>query len=254
MSARQFANGSQFSAESRIQSGLKPPQDGPCGRAVVFKCDNTARLTARSLSNRTRLRWQRIIADSFLIHICEGRAWVKSFLRIGSECAYLAGVVSSSLVIRMYPMKRASGRMLYFVVAICAGYGLSIAPWSAFGQDEAKPNRGAAGANAESPQGEPASFWMKKKLDFSKNLLEGIALGDFDKVSQNAKTLRSLSKIESFVRRGTPGYRAQVDAFDQSLAEIIRQAEKENLEGTTLAFHQLTGSCVKCHRELRETK
>lgn len=153
-------------------------------------------------------------------------------------------------------MKVASGRRSYLIVGfvgLCVAYGFAAAHWPVSGQEKAKPSPGP-NTGAEMHQGETVSFWMKKKLDFSKNVLEGVALGDFDKVSQNAKTLRSLSKIESFVRRGTPGYRAQVDAFDQSLAEIIRQAEKENVEGTTLAFHQLTLSCVKCHRELREAK
>jgi hypothetical protein len=143
-------------------------------------------------------------------------------------------------------------------VGLFAAYSLTAAPWVAIAQqtkpNPAKTNLATPSAETDVHKGEPVSFWMKKKLDYSKNIMEGIALGDFDKVSQNAQTLHGLSKIEAFVRRGTPGYRGQVDAFDQSLTEIIRQADKENLEGTTLGFHQLTVSCVKCHRDLRETK
>lgn len=122
------------------------------------------------------------------------------------------------------------------------------------GQEKAKPNPVAPSDPAEKQPSEPMSFWMKKKLDFSKNVLEGIALGDFDKVVQNAQTLRSLSKIEAFVRRDTPGYRQQVVQFENSLDELIRSGKKENVEGATLAFHQLTVSCVHCHRQLRESK
>ena len=154
-------------------------------------------------------------------------------------------------------MKRDSGRMWYFVVAIvgaCSAYGVVSAPWVASGQEQAKPKPVAPSAGPELHEGQTASVWMKKKLDYSKNILEGISLGDFDKVNQNATKLRGLSKFETFVRRGTPGYRAQADAFDRSLAEIIRQADKENIEGMTLGFHQLTISCVSCHRQLREAK
>jgi hypothetical protein len=122
------------------------------------------------------------------------------------------------------------------------------------GQEKAKPNPVAPSDPAEKQPSESMSFWMKKKLDFSKNVLEGIALGDFDKVVQNAQTLRSLSKIEAFVRRDTPGYRQQVVQFEHSLDELIRTGRKENVEGATLAFHQLTVSCVQCHRQLREAK
>jgi hypothetical protein len=154
-------------------------------------------------------------------------------------------------------MKRGSGRRWFVVVGLvglCTTYGFISASWVVFGQEaKPKPKPATPDAATEVHKGEPVSFWMKKKLDFSKNIMEGIALADFDKVTQNAQTLRGLSKIEAFVRRGTPGYRVQVDAFEQSLTEIIRQADKENLEGTTLGFHQLTVSCVKCHRDLRES-
>jgi len=146
--------------------------------------------------------------------------------------------------------------MWFFVVGL---FGLYVAfglaqHWEAFAQEKPKPAFSTPNAGSDVHEGQPVSFWMKKKLDFSKNVLEGIAMGDFDKVSQNAKTLKGLSKIEAFVRRGTPGYRAQVDAFERSLTEIIQQADKENIEGMTLGFNELTVSCVKCHRELRETK
>lgn len=106
----------------------------------------------------------------------------------------------------------------------------------------------------ETFQGEPASVWMRKKLDLSRNMLGGIAEGDFAEIAKNAQALRTLSKFESFVRRSTPGYRTQVDFFEHSLDEIIRQAKKENLEGVTLGFNQLTQSCVSCHKQLREKK
>ena len=102
--------------------------------------------------------------------------------------------------------------------------------------------------SGKSPQ---ASIWMKKKLDYSQNILNGLTTADFDKVIKNAEEMRRLSKIESFVRGGTPGYRAQLVLFEESADEIIRQAKKDNVEGATLAFTQLTISCVNCHKEIR---
>jgi hypothetical protein len=174
---------------------------------------------------------------------------------IGSGSALATHHRFSSSIPGVHPMKRDSGRMWYFVVGIvgvCLATGFVSTQWTAWGQEQAKPKQSAPPASPELHEGQPASVWMKKKLDYSKNILEGISLADFDKVSQNAKAMRSLSKFETFVRRGTPGYRAQADAFDRSLAELIRQADKENVEGMTLGFHQLTNSCVRCHRELRE--
>lgn len=106
----------------------------------------------------------------------------------------------------------------------------------------------------ETFQGETASVWMRKKLDLTRNVLGGIAAGDFEEISKNAHAMRTLSKFESFVRRSTPGYRTQVDFFEHSLDEIIHQAKNENLEGVTLGFNRLTHSCVSCHKQLREKK
>ena len=110
----------------------------------------------------------------------------------------------------------------------------------------------AKGDDKDGPgKDQPASFWMKKKLEYSQNILAGVANADFDKIVQNAEAMRSLSKVEGFVRRQTPGYRTQLHIFEESADEIIRQGKKDNVEGAALAFTQLTISCVNCHKHLR---
>jgi hypothetical protein len=101
---------------------------------------------------------------------------------------------------------------------------------------------------------QPTNFWMKKKLEYSQNILAGIANTDFDKIVGNAEAMRKLSKIEGFLHGQTPGYRTQLHIFEASVDEIIRQGNKDNVEGAALAFTQLTISCVNCHKQLRETK
>jgi|SRR6478735_7447833 len=98
---------------------------------------------------------------------------------------------------------------------------------------------------------QPVSFWMKKKLDYSQNILAAIATADFDKIVENAEAMRKLSGVEGFIRGRTPGYRTQLHFFEESADEIIRQAKNDNVEGTALAFTQLTVSCVNCHKQLR---
>ena len=96
------------------------------------------------------------------------------------------------------------------------------------------------------------SFWMRKKLDYSQNILAGIATADFDKIVENAQAMQALSKIEGFVRSRTPGYRTQLQIFEESNKEILYQATRDNVEGAALAFTQLTINCVNCHKQLRE--
>jgi hypothetical protein len=74
------------------------------------------------------------------------------------------------------------------------------------------------------------SFWMRKKLDYSQNILAGIATADFDKIVENAQAMQALGKVESFVRGSTPGYRTQLQIFEESNQEILYQATRDNVD------------------------
>lgn len=95
------------------------------------------------------------------------------------------------------------------------------------------------------------SFWMEKKLEHSQAILRGLAMGDFEDVKYNAGRLKVLNRVEGFVRRKNPDYRTHLNTFSRVSAEIERQAERQNIEGATLAFNQLTVSCVDCHKSMR---
>lgn len=101
-------------------------------------------------------------------------------------------------------------------------------------------------------QSEP-SVWMTKKLEYSKEILAGLADGDYDAIQKNAQAMQSLSKFEAFIRARSPEYRSQMQLFQDANREIIKQAKRKNLEGAALGFTQLTISCVNCHKNLRET-
>ena len=99
------------------------------------------------------------------------------------------------------------------------------------------------------------SVWMKRKLEMSHKIMEGLARGDLETVSSSARTMRALSKIEGWARRSdTREYRRQLKFFDGANSEVIKQAESDNLNGATLAFTQMTISCVACHQHLRDNK
>ena len=49
-------------------------------------------------------------------------------------------------------------------------------------------------------------------------------------------------------------YRRQMAMFEFANEELVRQANAKNVEGATLAYNQLTISCVQCHRVVRDTK
>ncbi len=98
----------------------------------------------------------------------------------------------------------------------------------------------------------PMSFWMERKLDYSKSILESLTKGDFDKLAKDSEQMRLLGRIEGFVRSKNESYRVQLRTFDMANQELVRQAKRHNAEGAALAFNQLTTSCVACHVMLRE--
>lgn len=105
--------------------------------------------------------------------------------------------------------------------------------------------------DVQATEGQPASFWMDQKLRLSKDILEGLANADFEAIGKNAEVMRGLNRVEAFVRRGPEGYREQLAQFNMANRSLISAARRENLDGATLAFNQLTISCVRCHQHLR---
>lgn len=123
---------------------------------------------------------------------------------------------------------------LALITAVCGGLG-----WALVAQEPAK--------------GDPdPSVWMKQKLTYSSRILEGLAKGDLDLVNQSATAMRGLNKVEYFVRREPASYRTQLNVFQFSVDELIRTSRENNLDGATMAFTQMTISCVNCHKQLRK--
>ena len=96
------------------------------------------------------------------------------------------------------------------------------------------------------------SFWMKQKLIYSQNILRGLVTENFELVQANATNMKALNRIEYFVRRRPEGYRTQLQSFQFSVEELLRHCQDDDLDGATLAFTQMTMSCVQCHTQLRK--
>jgi hypothetical protein len=115
----------------------------------------------------------------------------------------------------------------------------------------ARAQRPQEAAKASSPHQEKASLWMRHKLESSQKILEGMTRGDFQVIEKNATSMQTMSYLEGWVRADTPDYQAQLHAFEHATGSLVRAAQEKNLDGATLAYTQLTISCVQCHRVVR---
>jgi hypothetical protein len=106
----------------------------------------------------------------------------------------------------------------------------------------------------ESNKKEGSSVWMKIKLKSTENILRGLTLGDFNLIEENARRMNSFGRLEKLVHSRNAEYQTQLKFFEHANRELIRQAKKKNLDGSTLAFMQLTTSCINCHHTIRDHK
>jgi hypothetical protein len=106
----------------------------------------------------------------------------------------------------------------------------------------------------ETAKNKGGSVWMKVKLRSSQNILRGLTLGDFDLIEENARRMNNFGRLEKLVHSRNAEYQTQLKFLEHANQELMRQAEKKNLDGATLAFVQLTTSCINCHRTIRDGK
>jgi len=112
----------------------------------------------------------------------------------------------------------------------------------------------AAGITAHTYAQTPLAQLMRNKLLRAQRLLEGIALADFNKISQSADDLIQLSKTAEWVVYKTPRYEMHSNDFRRAAEKIAQKAQAKNIDGVALAYVDLTLSCVRCHEYVREVR
>jgi len=109
---------------------------------------------------------------------------------------------------------------------------------------------------AEQPAAKRArAEFMRLKLNYSKDALEGLALEQFDTLEKSGKALKRLSEAAEWEVPTIPNvtdYVALTTEFQRHADDLVKQAKKKNIDGATLAYVKLTMSCVQCHKFVRD--
>jgi hypothetical protein len=98
---------------------------------------------------------------------------------------------------------------------------------------------------------------MQMKLQLSQEILAGLTRGDFVAVESQAQKMNVVNFLEKLVTADKPHYKEytrQLNAFETANRDLLRQAAAKNTEGATLAYVQLTISCVQCHKVVRDAR
>ena len=95
------------------------------------------------------------------------------------------------------------------------------------------------------------SKFMQQKLDFSRDILEGLANEDYEQITKAAQDLMLLSHESDWNVLTTPEYLKASSNFRETVQRLRDVGRENNLDGATIAFFEVTASCVRCHKQLR---
>jgi len=95
---------------------------------------------------------------------------------------------------------------------------------------------------------------MKLKLDHVQRVLEAIATENYDVMTLNAEMLGKLSQAAGWRVRETPQYELFSAEFRRHVDALALASRDRNVDAASLAYVQMTLSCVQCHKYMRNPK
>ena len=96
------------------------------------------------------------------------------------------------------------------------------------------------------------SRFMQRKLDYSREVVAGLTNEDYSQISNAAQNLMLLSQESAWQVATTPEYLKASSDFRETVARLRESGKEKNLDGATIAYFEVTLSCVRCHRQLRK--
>ena len=96
--------------------------------------------------------------------------------------------------------------------------------------------------------------FMRQKLKFSQNVLEGLALENYPQIAVNAKAMNLLSHAAGWQILPGIDYVRYSTEFQRLTSKLTKAANEKNIDSATLAYVQLTINCVNCHQHVRKQR
>lgn len=93
--------------------------------------------------------------------------------------------------------------------------------------------------------------YMQFKLAHAQQLLGGLVREDYTAISRHAQQLKLLSQDASWEAYRGAEYEELSVMFRRETDRLTDAAAHRNLDGATLAYVQLTLTCVQCHEQMR---
>lgn len=96
------------------------------------------------------------------------------------------------------------------------------------------------------------SKFMQRKLDFSSDIVEGLATENHEQIARAAQNLMVLSQEAEWNVLTNEQYLKASSDFRETVSRLREAGKQKNLDGATIAYFEVTINCVRCHRQLRQ--
>ncbi len=93
--------------------------------------------------------------------------------------------------------------------------------------------------------------FMQKKLDASSRILRGLMIEDYELIEKNADTLLKMSHAEKWRASNDMMYLQHSTQFRNVVDDLRQKAKKKSPDGASLAWVNVTMSCIQCHQWVR---
>jgi hypothetical protein len=94
--------------------------------------------------------------------------------------------------------------------------------------------------------------FMRMKLNYTQNILEGITTRDFGLIISGAEEVERITQAEAWNSNDFADYQKISDELRSVASHLKKAGQKSNLEAAALRYFELTMKCMDCHQYLRK--
>ena len=145
--------------------------------------------------------------------------------------------------------------------SVCLGLIGAVMAWTMLGAGPATSQENSAATKDRAQKKVPdakrdldQSVFMRKKLEASSQILEGLTSEDSQLIIRGAKILVEMSAAEKWQVQNNVMYRQSSGEFQRSAKSLLEAAEKGNFDGAALKWTDTMLKCLECHKFVRGTR
>lgn len=119
------------------------------------------------------------------------------------------------------------------------------------GKSRSNDKEKAAPKELDAKQDIELAKFMRRKLEASNDILEGLTTEDAELVIRGARLLVEMSSAEKWQVNHDVIYKQFSGDFQRSAKNLLEAAEKKNFDSAALKWIDTTMRCLECHKFVR---